>query len=188
MRSSAVLARELLVLWQHPLTRAIVPIGRLGFDGATYTFGYTQAAAAITDLRPLPGLPDLNRRYSSARFPAVFGQRVMEATRPDYDTYMRTLGLDPSRSTPWEQIVNSGGRRTGDTLQFMELPIVENGRAHARFLANGVRHIPGHTRVVGGRSRHVTPAEHEAALSSLTVGSTVDVEREDGNPEDSDAL
>ena len=66
MRSSAVLdqgsrtgqanpARELLVLWQHPSTRAIVPIGRLGFDGATYTFGYTQAAAASRPCARSPG-------------------------------------------------------------------------------------------------------------------------------------
>lgn len=121
MRSSTVLdrsvpaadppvARELLVLWQHPETREIVPIGRFSHDGETYCFVYTRAAATVPNFRPLPGLDDLRRRYVTRRFPAVFRQRIMDPERPDYPEYLNSLGLDPSHATPWEQIVHSGAR------------------------------------------------------------------------------
>src|SRR5680860_269884 len=98
MRSTSVLdrsssaeapqARDLLVLWQHPTTREIVPIGRFMREGDVYTFSYTRAVVDIADFRPLPGLGDLNRRYESTRFPAIFDQRVMETDRPDFAEYM----------------------------------------------------------------------------------------------------
>ncbi len=194
MRSTSVLdrsssadapqARDLLVLWQHPETREIIPIGRFGHDGDTYTFAYTRAAADVKGFRPLPGLGDLSRRYVTDRIPAVFDQRVMESDRPDYAEYLASLGLDPADATPWEQIVESGGARAGDTLQFMQVPTVVDGRARARFFANGVRHIADGNRVVGGRSFHVTAEDHEVALRSLSMGDVVLIEIEDDNPAD----
>lgn len=176
--------RELLVLWQHPETREIVPIGRLAHDGETYSFAYTRAAANVQDLRPLPSLPDLRRRYRRSYLPAVFSQRVMDRDRSDYPDYLRSLGLDPAHATPWEQIVSSGGKRAGDTLQFMQVPTVWDGRARSRFLANGVRHIPDEPRVVGGRTITTSVGEQEAALSSLEPGMRVRVAAEEHNPRD----
>lgn len=175
---------ELLVLWQHPLSREIVPIGRFGRTLDSYTFTYTQAAADVSDFRPLPGLPDLHARYESAHIPAVFGQRVMGSGRRDFARYASTLGLKPGQATPWEQIVRSGGRRAGDTLQFMSVPVVSNGRATAQFLVNGVRHIPDGPRSWAGQSRSVSVEEQEAALQSLEQGSSVMIAAEDNNPKD----
>lgn len=179
--------RDLLVLWQHPDTRALLPIGRFVHHGHTYSFAYTRAVASVPDFRPLPGLPDLRHRYESDNIPAVFGQRVMDHDRPDFDGYARTLGLDPMRATPWEQIVESGGRRAGDTLQFMPVPTLVNGRALARFLVNGVRHISEEPHTLGGRTIHATVQEQDEALQSLTHGSTVLIETEENNPKDPDA-
>jgi hypothetical protein len=195
MRSASVLDRrsstvnapdvqDLLVLWQHPETREIIPIGRFVHDGETYSFSYTRAAATIDGFRPLPGLDDLRRRYASNHIPAVFGQRVMVPDRPDYADYLATIGLDPAHATPWEQIVHSGGTRAGDTLQFMQVPNVADGRARARFLANGVRHIPDAERTVGGRTVRVSAERQEIALRKLAPGEAVFVEAEEGNPMD----
>jgi len=179
--------RDLLVLWQHPETREIIPIGRFCRQGDTYSFAYTQAAAGIPEFRPLPGLADLYRRYESDSIPPVFGQRVMVRDRPDFEGYARALGLNPKDATPWEQIVQSGGRRAGDTLQFMPLPRVSDGRATARFLVNGIRHIPQEAHTVNGRTVQVTQVDHERALRNLERGSTVLIEAEDNNPQDPDA-
>ena len=173
--------RVLLVLWQHPVTHEIVPIGRFTHDDG-FSFRYTRAAASVPDFRPLPGLGDLNRTYRSDQLPAVFEQRVMEPTRPDYADYLRDIGLDPAHATPWEQIVNSGGERAGDTLQFMQIPAVINGRARARFLVSGVRHVPGPDRVIAGRTVRVTDTQHENALRSLHPGQSLRVEAERGKP------
>lgn len=176
--------RELLVVWQHPVSRTLVPIGRLSHDDDGFHFSYTRAASQVQDFRPLPGLGDLWMRYSSQALPAIFRQRVMEADRPDFTQYVASLGLAPEMATPWEQIVRSGGSRAGDTLQFMEIPRVSEGRALARFLASGVRHIPNQTRVLSGQSVHVTTEEHEDALRALAPGAMVDLVPEDGNEYD----
>jgi hypothetical protein len=176
--------RDLLVLWQHPDTREIIPIGRLSHVGDTYRFVYTRGAASIQNFRLLPGLESLHQAYLGERLPPVFDQRVMEPDRPDYAEYLRTLGLDPSRATPWEQILHSGGTRAGDTLQFMQVPTVRDGRVRARFLANGVRHMPEHARNVGGRSIRVSKVQHEQALRALSPGASVSVVPEADNPED----
>ena len=175
---------DLLVLWQNPTDRRFVPIGVFRFDGTVYSFAYTRAAADVTAFRPLPGLPNLRQRYTSARIPAVFSQRVMSPSRIDFDDYVRGLGLDPSSATPWEQIVQSGGTRAGDTLQFMQMPRVENGRARARFFANGVKHIPKGPLAVSGRKITVSAAQHEQALTALGPGDQTRLVREDHNPAD----
>lgn len=176
--------RELLVLWQHPDTREIMPIGRLSHDETGYSFSYTRAAAQVDGFRPLPGLELFGDRMHSATMPAVFRVRVMDRDRPDYATYIAELGLQPESATPWEQIVHSGGERAGDTLQFMEVPKVENGRARARFLANGIRHIPGHLMNVAGNNVVITREEHEAALASLRPGASVELVAEESNLHD----
>lgn len=195
MRSAAVLDRnsrltsdqevdDLLVLWQHPASREIVPIGRFTHLGRLFSFSYTRAAEEVVGFRPLPGLEDLHTRYESDRIPAVFDQRVMSPDRPDYGEYLGTLGLDAAQATPWEQIVESGGNRAGDTLQFMQVPQVVAGRAHARFLANGMRHIPEGPLRLPGREVAVTRQQQEEALLGLRPGDQVLLEPEEGNPQD----
>lgn len=178
---------DLLVLWQHPESREIVPIGRFSHDAAGYSFAYAQAVNEVPDFLPLPGLSDLHRRYNSVSMPAVVLQRVMGRERPDFDDYARSMGLDPQHATPWEQIVQSGGRRAGDTLQFMPVPWVAGGRAHARFFVNGMRHIPGRTLRVAGRTVTVSADDQETALRKLAAGMPVEIVLEQGNTTDRDA-
>lgn len=178
---------ELLVLWQHPQTREIVPIGRFSRQDGQYAFVYTRAAAEIEGFRPLPGLKDLRQVYKSEMIPSVFNQRVMSSDRPDFGQYVASLGLT-TEATPWEQIVGSGGRRAGDTLQFMPMPSVVEGHAHARFLANGLRHIPEEPLQLPGRIVHVTHEQHEHALCDLNVDDPLLLEPEDENTEDRFAI
>lgn len=180
---------ELLVLWQHPETRELVPIGRFFNSGSTYTFSYTRAAADVADFRPLPGFSDLRQRYRSERMPAILAQRVMHRDRPDYANYVESLGLDPELATPWEQIVGSGGHREGDTLQFMELPSVERGVASARFFVNGIRHMATDPpRSIRGGMAVVNAKAHDQALRGLAAGSTLLAVPEDGNDYDPNAV
>lgn len=174
--------RDLLVLWQNADTRAIDVVGRLTFDAQTYRFAYSRRAASVDGFRPLPGLRDMTRLYeSSALFP-LFAQRVMDPSRPGYERYVTRLGLTPEETTPWEQIVRSGGRREGDTLQFLPAPTVHDGVAEAIFLAHGVRWIAGKALHVDGGPREITATEQEWALASLQRGDELGLLAEPGNP------
>lgn len=172
---------DLLVLWQNP-ERRIVPIGRFGFNGTEYTFSYTRAATELSGFRPLPGLDGLFDRYQSTTMPAVFSQRVMSDQRPDYSSYLHSLGL--TGATPWEQIVCSGGQRAGDTLQFMQMPVVSEGTATAQFLVNGISHIPEAPRHLDDRTVQATRAQLDGSLAGLQRLQSVRLAREIKNPED----
>lgn len=180
-------ADDLLVLWQYPDTREIAPVGRLRRVGSLVEFAYTVGASRVRGFRPLPGLPDLERRYTSRGLPAVFERRVLSPSRPDYVGRMGQLGLDPGTATPWEQIVRSGGRRQGDTLQVMPTPRVCAGRAYATFLGNGVRWIPRNDLRVDGVPTRVSETDQERALARLTAGDRVRVARDVDNSHDANA-
>lgn len=190
-RSSATecAQRNLLVLWQNPVERAYLVVGRLGYDGSEYTFGYTESSVAAFQqgFRGLPGLRDPALRYvSDALFP-VFAQRTLDPTRPDYAGYLDSLGLD-EQATPFEQIVHSGGHRAADTLQLIEQPRLEANRLAATFLLNGVRHVPRRPLIFHEGSVEVTGAEHERALASLSPGCGLAYRHESGNEKNPEAI
>lgn len=182
MQNHATSSRDLLVLWQHPETRAITVIGRLQYDGQTYSFGYTRGAAQIEGFRPLPGLRDLRSKYESDSLFPLFAQRVMDPSRPDYETYLSRLGLSPTDDTPWEQILRSSGRRAGDTLQFLAVPQFRGGEVEATFLAHGVRHIPNKSLQLGSTHTRISGAQHEGALAAISPGDRLCLVAERNNP------
>jgi hypothetical protein len=138
--SSRVL-RRLAVAWQHPVTRAIEPVGILECDEAGYRFCYVRNALSVEGFRHLLGFPDLHRTYESTRLFPLFAQRVMDARRPDYGRYLTQLHL-PEDAGPFELLGRSAGHRKGDTIQLCPEPFVAaDGSTQSIFLVNGVRHV-----------------------------------------------
>lgn len=181
-QSTTSTLRDLLVLWQNRDTRAIDVIGRLQLDHDQYTFCYSRRAAHVEGFRPLPGLRDTTRTYRSEVLFPLFAQRVMDPARPGYERYISRLGLSPDESTPWEQIVRSGGRREGDTLQFLPVPEVRDGVVRSNFLAHGVRWIATKELKVVGAPLTVDGAQQERALATLHPGDALGLLPEPGNP------
>lgn len=174
-------ARRLVVTWQHPDERLIEPIGKLDYDGHCYRFGYIRHVLQVKNFRPLLGFRNLYRQYTSDQLFPFFAQRVMDPRRPDYHRYVQRLGL-PDDASPWEQIARSQGRRQGDTIQLLPEPINDHGVIVCRFLVNGVRHVPGPSRILDGRPIQVDRNQVEAALRDLRPGDSLDIAREADNP------
>lgn len=179
---------RLIVSWQHPTQRGIYPVGVLSFDGASYEYAYLENVRDVPDFRPLLGLEDIDTRYRSSQLFPVFAQRVMDLRRPDYSRYVTSLGLDPTSTTPWEQISRSGGRRQGDTLQLFPEPLVHAGQVSCTFLVHGIRHIPGAERVLDGRQTVVSADEVEATLTRLRPGDHLTLLHEPDNAYNREAL
>ncbi len=133
--------RRLAVAWQHPVTRAIEPVGILECDEAGYRFCYVRNALSVEGFRHLLGFPDLHSTYESTRLFPLFAQRVMDARRPDYGRYLTQLHL-PEDAEPFELLGRSAGHRKGDTIQLCPEPFVApDGSTRSIFLVNGVRHV-----------------------------------------------
>lgn len=186
--SATRVPRRLVVTWQHPVERAIRPVGFLSCDAdGSYHFEYIQNALRVEGFRPLLGFPELGRLYSSTSLFPLFAQRVMDARRPDYSRYVSRLGL-PEDSKPWEQIARSGGRRSGDTLQLFPVPTVTDGHFECAFLVHGIRHLGAHPlRLVNG-DVNVSSSSVLEALGQLTADSVLGILPEPGNLVNNNAL
>lgn len=139
-------SRRLYVTWRHP-TGSIIPVGlltqRADGDGISYQFVYLKVAEQQEAFQPLPGFPDLYRRYESSRLFPVFANRQMPRERPDYDAFVQQLDLD-AEADPFEVLARSEGRRATDRIEVFAAPTRDDaGRLVSLFFARGVRHVEG---------------------------------------------
>lgn len=179
---------ELLVVWQQPSTRAMIPVGILTFDGETYAFEYLPNVGHVAEFRPLLGFRDLSKRYESGELFPLFHERVMDPTRPDFVRVLDELSLDPASATPWEQLVRSGGSSEGDTLQVTPLPRESKGGWSCTALAAGVRYLAKKTvRTTAGQTRLYSDVALEALLDGLVPGQPLRIIAEVGNDYNPDA-
>ncbi|CAN5498392.1 hypothetical protein BH09ACT8_BH09ACT8_65250 [soil metagenome] len=131
--------RRFAVAWRNRQRRVIMPVGVLDHRAGRFRFQYLDGIGhSIEGFRPFVGFPDLNRVYESERLWPFFDLRVMDRKRPDYQQYVRWLGLTVEASR-LDIISRSGGERKGDSVLLAESPAVgEGGATEAIFLVRGV--------------------------------------------------
>lgn len=180
---------ELLVTWQQPSTRAMLPVARLSFDGETYRFSYLPTASATEGFRPLIGFKDLGKTYESDELFPLFHERILDPARDDFERVLTELDLDPRSATPWEQLVRSGGGSEGDTLQVTPLPHKDGSEWRCTALAAGLRYFKVKSvQTDWGATPVYSEGELEVVLASLVAGNTLEVRNEIGNTYNPDAL
>lgn len=132
--------------WQCAKTRNIVPVGRLldlGSDGYEFSYIRSVERAQRLGFGPLVSFPDLDVTYRSDSLPALFSNRVMPLSRPDYPAFVSELGLTKDANV-LQVLGRSGGRRTTDELEVFSPPTeMANGTSEMYVLVRGVRHVPG---------------------------------------------
>lgn len=160
---------HVFLAWQCSESRRIMPIGRLVSLGEQgYEFSYIRAVSQAQELgfQALVAFPELNVIYRSAQLPALFSNRVMPMSRPDYPAFVSELGLAPG-ARAIDVLGRSGGRRTTDELEIFNTPTkLDGGLQEMHFLARGVRHIPG----------------AENTITTLNPGDQLLVLRDEQNP------
>lgn len=139
--------RSLFVSWRDPGSGSIHPIGRLvrrvSPGGERYSFAYLKLAETLDGFVPLPGLPDLSRRYDSEWLFPTFANRMMPRSRPDYDLLASRVDLGGD-ADPFEVLARTGGRRATDRIEVFAAPEqTEPGVGTVLFFARGLRHVEG---------------------------------------------
>ena len=173
---------KLLVVWQQPSTRAMIPVGVLAFDGETYTFEYVANVEGVDEFRPLLGFGDLAKTYESEELFPLFRERILDSTRPDFTRVLDALSLDPASTTPWEQLVGSGGSSEGDTLQVTPFPLEHEAGWTCTVLVAGVRYpAKKSVKTAVGETRRYSDLELEEVLERLVPGQSLRVLQEVGN-------
>lgn len=156
MTDAAPQERSLFVSWRDPIG-SIHPIGllvrRSGPEGERYSFAYLKMAEKLPELEPLPGLPDLHRRYDNEHLFPVFANRVMPRSRPDYDLLASRVDLSGD-ADPFEVLARTGGRRATDRIEVFAGPRrTEDDQSCALFFVRGIRHVEGAVEAVATLQR-----------------------------------
>lgn len=139
--------RRLFVAWRNPETRQIIPVGllvqRRDGDAESYSFAYLKLAETLEGFHPLPGLPDLHRRYDSPALFPVFANRLMPRDRADYPDYLARLDLDVE-ADPFEVLERSNGTRATDRIEVFAAPErTPDDHAVSLFFVRGIRWLDG---------------------------------------------
>lgn len=137
---------HVFLAWQCEKTRNIIPVGRLLARGSEgYEFSYIRSVGRAQQLGfgPLVSFPDLDVTYRSDTLPALFSNRVMPQSRPDYPAFVSELGLTKDANV-LQVLGRSGGRRATDELEVFSPPTEKSdGTSEMYILVRGVRHVPG---------------------------------------------
>jgi hypothetical protein len=144
MKNTAL--KTLFLAWQDYQSRLWFPVGRLTFDGEVYRFVYVQGAKEAQEkcgFAPLLSFPEWERVYCSTELFAVFANRVMSRSRPDYESFVNQFNLSPESLDVMEFLGRTGGVRQTDNLMVFPYPQPDNqGQYHHYFLAHGLRYLP----------------------------------------------
>lgn len=144
---------HVFLAWQCATTRKIVPVGRLlALGSGGYEFSYIGSVRRAQDLGfgPLVSFPEFETVYRSKSLPALFQNRVMPTSRPDFPSFVSELGLGTSAS-PIEVLGRSGGRRATDELEVFSPPTELPGETSEMYvLVRGVRHVRGAEEAIVG--------------------------------------
>ncbi|HLP88231.1 MAG TPA: HIRAN domain-containing protein [Nostocaceae cyanobacterium] len=136
----------LFLAWQDYDSRSWFTIGKLTFDGKNYKFVYTKGVEEAQNkcgFEPLYSFPNLEQEYTSTYLFAVFANRVMSRSRPDYADFIQRLNIPENEDDPLAILARSGGQRKTDNLAvFPCAEPDEEGRYQLHFLAHGLRHLP----------------------------------------------
>lgn len=174
-------ALDLVVSWQHPVTRATLPIGLLRQEVDGYSFRYLRRVRDIPQFRGLLGFPDFERLYRSADLFPLFAQRAMGEDRSDYHEYLLQLGLAEG-ATPWEQIVRSAGDSSADTVKVSPVPQLIDGSWYCVSAVTGIKYLAAKSVTHrGGTFGPLGEDGLEALLATLKIGDQVRLAHEIGN-------
>ena len=139
--------KTLFLAWQDKgVSRRWFPIGRLDADveGERYRFRYTGGAKRAKKEVRFPLLiefPWLEKNYQSSKLFAMFSNRVMWPSRPDFKDYLKSLALTEN-SDPIDMMAVSGGHRVTDAYEvFPKLAKDGDGGFTCRFFLHGIRFV-----------------------------------------------
>ena len=177
----------LYLAWQDQDSRGWFPVGRLDVNASsepnTYAFSYINGAAEVRQgapFFPVPGFPELERRYCSTRLFPLFRNRLMNLARPDRPGYLRQLGLTTDDWSPAAELAAPLNRAHNDGFEVFP-PIIPDaaGRFSAQTTLHGLRYVNQHSIERSASLRVGEPLYLSYELSNPTSVRAVSVRTED---------
>jgi hypothetical protein len=133
---------DLYVAWRDPENRGWFPVGRLSFDGEVYRFVYTKGARKSPHFIPFGRMEDLDVVYESHELFPLFANRLLSKKRPEYQDFLRWLGIPAGQDDPLKLLARTGGIRETDTLAVFPCPERREDNTYCmQFFSHGLRYL-----------------------------------------------
>ena len=139
--------KTLFLAWQDKgVSQQWFPVGRLDADveAESYRFRYIGGAKRAKKEVGFPLLmefPWLEENYRSSKLFAMFSNRVMWPSRPDFKDYLKSLALTDD-DDPIDMMAVSGGRRVTDSYEvFPKIVKKDDGGFVCRFFLHGGKRV-----------------------------------------------
>ena len=133
--------KALFIAWQDTKSRRWAPVGRLTRENGLYRFVYTRGAEEMPDFHPFGRMQDLHKAYQSEELFPIFANRILAKNRPEYQDYLKWLGLSEAQYDAFEELARTGGLRATDSLEIFPCPDPTSEKNYnVYFFCRGLRH------------------------------------------------
>ncbi|MBW2119935.1 MAG: DNA-binding protein [Deltaproteobacteria bacterium] len=135
--------KELYLAWEDPIDRKWLPVGLLTIDDNNiYRFVYTKGAESSRNFVPLARMDQLDKVYTSETLFPLFSNRLLSASRPEYENYMEWLDVNKNEYDPLTVLAITEGIRGTDTFEVFPCPKPnDEGQYAVKFLSRGLRYL-----------------------------------------------
>ncbi|MCF6149446.1 MAG: hypothetical protein E3K37_12405 [Candidatus Kuenenia sp.] len=137
--------KQVVIVWQNPINRSWIPVGKLSYKDTKFFFQYTNGANLAKNAGhfvPFGQMLDLDKKYEADELFPIFKNRLLQKSRPEYEDYLSWLNLGEDNVSPLDELARSGGIRVTDNLQMFPIPEKTNNRYKVTFFSHGIRHLP----------------------------------------------
>lgn len=142
--------------WRDPVSGLWYTEAKVTLEDIGYAGEYTNGALNSPRVKSLWATSDLYlRKYSPELFPAFAG-RIVDKSNPEYNDYLRWLGLDNGGIVnPLQVLARSGGEQVLDDLRTYSPPTInDNGEPELVFFINGLASLPNESHQRIGQLQH----------------------------------
>lgn len=157
--------KALFIAWQDAKTRCWAPVGRLTHENGLYRFVYTRGAEKMPNVHRFGRMDDLHKVYQSEALFPIFANRVLAKNRPEYQEYLKWLGLSEAQYDVLDELARTGGLRATDSLELFPCPEpTEEKNYEVHFFCRGLRHLHAENRQ---RASQLKPGERLYLMQDL---------------------
>lgn len=135
--------KAVFLVWQDPMSRRWLPVGRLTYENNRFQFVYTKGALSSTNFIPFGPMRDLRSVYESTELFPLFQNRILSKDRPEYQQFLRWVNVTEDTADPLALLGRTEGIRGTDSLRVIPCPErLKNGTYQVHFFSHGLRYLP----------------------------------------------
>jgi hypothetical protein len=134
--------KTLFVAWKQPDSGEWIPVAKLERRDNRYFFSYTRGVHRAKSFLPFSRMDRLDVVYESSTLFPLFANRLISKSRPEFNDYMRWLGLSSIEDDALSMLALTGGIRGTDSIELFQPPLIsDSGEYKVDFFVRSLSYL-----------------------------------------------